>query len=123
MLAVKPNPRTLLTLATTVLPVLADSYANFFDDTECTVNGGIGVNLYNDGCLNEAGRGSVYIPHYQILFTGAETWAMCTYLEPDCPLGEAAGYKWFFTSTGFCALLDTPGAVSYRFLANGLGDC
>lgn len=90
----------------------ADSYANFFDDRSCSENGGIGVNLENSGCLNQAGRGSVYIPndghanrdHY-----------MCTYTENDCG-GSAAGNPWQFTATGFCQTLETAGAISYRFV-------
>ena len=49
----------LLALGLTAAPALAqdgtiyDEWANFYDDTECSVNGGISVSLNNDGCLNQ----------------------------------------------------------------------
>lgn len=122
-----------------------DPYATFYDDKNCNDNAGIGVDLNNDGCLNEgksskdspspaimrlrtdhnltdrtAGRGSVHIPNYRPELVGS-TYSMCTYHEADCksPIGK----PWWFTSTGFCQSLDTAGAKSYKFKKDGLGDC
>ena len=36
-------------------------YATFYDDYECKKNGGAALALVNPGCLNEPGRGSIYI--------------------------------------------------------------
>ncbi|KAK4689551.1 hypothetical protein P7C73_g576, partial [Tremellales sp. Uapishka_1] len=91
--------------------VKADDYANFFDDSACSVNGGIGVDIYNDGCLAEGGRGSVYIP----AASSGSLDNMClvkTASDGTCSC-QSEGYN--FTPTGFCAVLD-PTVQSYRFI-------
>ncbi|WVR09790.1 hypothetical protein IAU60_006866 [Kwoniella sp. DSM 27419] len=43
--------------------VSADSYANFFSDSNCNVDGSIGFDMHNDGCFSQLQRNSVYIPN------------------------------------------------------------
>ncbi|KZP19323.1 hypothetical protein FIBSPDRAFT_828471 [Athelia psychrophila] len=91
----------------------ANNYANFFDDSACSVNGGIGVDITNDGCLGKGGnggRGSVYIPDngdvastYCLVITHGDNTCSC----------QNVGYN--FTPTGFCKTLD-PTDLSYRFI-------
>ncbi len=90
----------------------ADGYANFFNDQFCEQDGGIGVDMDNDGCLNEPGRGSVYIGNYPA------SYGLCTYNQAGCA-GGSDGDAWWFTSTGFCEVLETAGAYSYRFISPG----
>ncbi|RSH94548.1 hypothetical protein EHS25_004352 [Saitozyma podzolica] len=88
-----------------------DEYANFFDDAHCSVNGGIGVNLGNTGCLSEAGRQSVYIPN-----DGGGAWILNTFgSNSDCSGNPDS--SWSFTATGFCHPLN-PSDQSYTFTQN-----
>nr|POF22233.1 hypothetical protein CFP56_36318 [Quercus suber] len=93
----------------------ADNFANFFDDSSCTQNGGIGVDITDDGCLNEAGRSSVYIPAngdsattYCLVITSGDGSCSC----------QNVGYN--FTPTGFCKTLN-PSDQSYRFIKEACG--
>ncbi|EIW68035.1 hypothetical protein TREMEDRAFT_63921 [Tremella mesenterica DSM 1558] len=92
--------------------VKGDFYANFFDDTACTVNGGIGVSINNDGCLAEAGRGSVYFPNTGIVGPANQYCLVVTGSNGDCSC-QSAHYD--FTSTGFCHELN-PSDQSYRII-------
>ncbi|KZP26381.1 hypothetical protein FIBSPDRAFT_855018 [Athelia psychrophila] len=92
---------------------VANNYANFFDDSACSVNGGIGVDITNDGCLGKGGnggRGSVYIPDngdvastYCLVITHGDNTCSC----------QNVGYN--FSPTGFCKTLDSSDQ-SYRFI-------
>ena len=73
-----------------------DDYANFFDDDNCSVNGGIGVDLGNNGCLGEAGRGSVYIPRSADY---TSTLTLQIFGGGGCGSG-APSSTWDFTATG-----------------------
>ncbi|KDQ10791.1 hypothetical protein BOTBODRAFT_177864 [Botryobasidium botryosum FD-172 SS1] len=95
--------------------VRRDNFANFFDDAACTVNGGIGVDIYNDGCLAEGGRRSVYIPRS---FTPGDSMCLVkTRRDGSCSCQDE-GFN--FTPTGFCAVLD-PSFQSYRFIDEACG--
>jgi len=95
-------------------PAKADFYANFFDDTACSVNGGIGVDIRNPGCLSEAGRGSVYIPNDGLGTTGDNQYCLViTSGDGSCSC-QNVGYD--FTATGFCKTLN-PSDQSYRFIS------
>ncbi|KDQ10792.1 hypothetical protein BOTBODRAFT_177865 [Botryobasidium botryosum FD-172 SS1] len=89
-----------------------DSFANFFDDAACTVNGGIGVDIYNTGCLAEGGRRSVYIPR-STFFPTDQMCLVKTKRDGSCSY-QSEGFN--FTPTGFCAVLD-PSVQSYRFIS------
>jgi len=93
----------------------ADDFANFFDDSACSVNGGIGVSIDNSGCLSEGGRGSVYIPAngnpattYCLVITSGDGTCTC----------QNVGFN--FTPTGFCKTLN-PSDQSYRFIKQACG--
>lgn len=80
----------LLALGLTAAPVLAqdgtiyDQWANFYDDQECSVNGGISVSLNNDGCLNERKSGK-YSPSSDIVRLG---------LDHDLPIVQRIGGRY-----------------------------
>jgi hypothetical protein len=75
-------------------------------DAHCSVNGGIGVNLGNTGCLSEAGGQSVYIPN-------GGAWILNTFgSNSDCSGNPDS--SWSFTATGFCHPLN-PSDQSYTF--------
>lgn len=116
MVAIKTTASQVILALGIASTAFADSYANFFDDQSCSVNSGEGVDMNNNGCLNEYGRGSVYIPDDL-----GYTFGLCTYLQSNCQ-GGANGAPWVFTATGFCEELQTPGAASYRFI-DGDGGC
>ncbi|KAH7103120.1 hypothetical protein BKA62DRAFT_697295 [Auriculariales sp. MPI-PUGE-AT-0066] len=90
-----------------------DSFANFFDDENCSVNGGIGVSIDNDGCLGERGRKSVYIPNNGFGSSPINAYCLVKTRDSDACNCQNEGYN--FTPTGFCAVLD-PSFGSYRFI-------
>jgi hypothetical protein len=79
-------------------------------DENCSVNGGIGVNINNDGCLGEAGRKSVYIPN-----TGLPTDKYCLVITSNSGECKCQNVGYDFTATGFCKTLN-PNDQSYRFI-------
>lgn len=103
---------TVLTLGSYVA---ADNFANFFNDDNCQVGGGIGVDITNDGCLGQNGRRSVYIPR---AFEPAKSMCLVmTEADGTCSC-QNEGYN--FTPTGFCAKLD-PKYKSFRFIEEACG--
>jgi hypothetical protein len=88
-------------------------------DDNCQVNGGIGVDLNNDGCLAERGRGSVYIPNMGIVGPFGQ---FCMVKTKDSDQCNCQNEGWNFTPTGFCAKLD-PSFGSYRFITVSLTGC
>ncbi|KAH7097435.1 hypothetical protein BKA62DRAFT_833246 [Auriculariales sp. MPI-PUGE-AT-0066] len=90
-----------------------DNFANFFDDDNCQVNGGIGVDLNNPGCLAERGRGSVYIPNNG--WGSSDVNQYCMVKTKDSDQYNCQNEGWNFTPTGFCAKLDSSFG-SYRFI-------
>ncbi|KAJ7622211.1 hypothetical protein FB45DRAFT_838405 [Roridomyces roridus] len=110
------NHLFLLAVAATI--VKADFFANFFDDSACTQNGGIGVDLRNPGCLGEAGRGSVFIPN-----TGLGTLddnQFCLVITSSSGSCTCQSSSNTFTATGFCKVLN-PSDQSYRFISGACG--
>ncbi|WWC98424.1 hypothetical protein V866_005315 [Kwoniella sp. B9012] len=95
--------------------VKADSYANFFSDTNCNEDGSIGFDMHNEGCFVQAGRKSVYIPN-----TGLINDQFC--LVSTGPDGSCScqSQAYDFTATGFCHELD-PTVGSYRFIHESCG--
>ncbi|KAJ7223268.1 hypothetical protein GGX14DRAFT_163582 [Mycena pura] len=105
--------RLVLTLVAAASVAKADFFANFFDDTACTQNGGIGVDIRNPGCLAEGGRGSVFIPNTGLGTTDDNQFCfVITHGDGSCSCQSNSNT---FTATGFCKLLD-PSDQSYRFV-------
>jgi hypothetical protein len=75
------------------------------------VNGGIGVDIDNPGCLGEAGRGSVYIPN-----TGNPTKQYCLVITSGDGTCSCQNMGYNFTPTGFCKTLSASDQ-SYRFIS------
>ncbi|KAH7103121.1 hypothetical protein BKA62DRAFT_697297 [Auriculariales sp. MPI-PUGE-AT-0066] len=94
-----------------------DTFANFFDDDNCQTNGGIGVDMNNDGCLAERGRGSVYIPNTGLVGPANQYCLVKTHDSDACNC-QNQGFD--FTATGFCAKLDSSFG-SYRFIHESCG--
>nr|POF22234.1 hypothetical protein CFP56_36319 [Quercus suber] len=84
-------------------------------DASCTQNGGIGVDITNDGCLNEAGRGSVYIPN-----NGDAAFTYCLVITSNDGTCSCQNVGYNFTPTGFCKTLN-PSDQSYRFIQEACG--
>ncbi|OCF37852.1 hypothetical protein I316_00076 [Kwoniella heveanensis BCC8398] len=90
--------------------VSADSFANFFSDENCNVDGSIGFDMHNDGCFSQLNRKSVYIPN-----TGLINDQFCLVSTHDDQSCSCQSQAFDFTATGFCATLD-PTVQSYRFI-------
>ncbi|WWC64955.1 uncharacterized protein I303_107569 [Kwoniella dejecticola CBS 10117] len=101
-------------LAALTALVRADNYANFFTDSDCSVDGSIGFNLNNPGCFSQLNMGSVYIPNNGIPWNSPYCLVM-TYDSQECTC-QNDGYE--FNADGFCHPLDGK-AKSYRFISGG----
>lgn len=87
-----------------------DWYTNTCPDDNCSVNGGIGVDINNDGCLTEAGRGSVYIPNY--FGGGGDRCLVTTRIAGDCHCQTGS---FDVVTSGHCLILNKE-VQSYRFI-------
>ena len=110
-------------LAATAGYATATTFAQFCDDTACSVNCGISVSVDNPGCLNEAGR-------HSILFHGDNVQPVNLVFSPtpDCPCQnecvtpvKCAGA----TCGAVQQCLDLSGnmlAESFRFIGGGISN-
>jgi hypothetical protein len=94
-------------------------YATFYDDNNCSQNGGRAVSCANPGCLNESGRHSIYFQKastdksYNLVFSPS----------PNCPCqsycqNDIVGSQYL---PACVSLAGKPSAESFRFIEDGLG--
>ncbi|GFZ42700.1 hypothetical protein JCM24511_00417 [Saitozyma sp. JCM 24511] len=96
--------------------VKADFYANFFDDDNCSVNGGMGVDIRNTGCLGEAGRGSFYMPNDGLLVDNVYCLVMSDGDDCGCQSDSIE-----IIAEGGCVQLFNTNIQTYRFVHGSCG--
>jgi hypothetical protein len=84
--------------------------ADVCSDDACSVNGGEGVSIRNTGCLEEAGRGSVYMPNNGLL---KDPYCLILTVGEGCNC-QSDSYQLY--AIGECAPLPNPAYQSYRFV-------
>lgn len=108
-------------IRSSVLDSPVELWAQFCDDTNCTVNCGASLQVSNSACVGESGRNSILFHHSTLgIDVGngdGSAFSLVTSLSDNCPCQSACGN---YTDTGSTYCIDISafnGSQSVRFIS------